>query len=96
MNNPDIINRNTTRAQLEAWNLSRCEALNSVALKLLNEVAISPDIQNLKGLVHFMGHEAKQWRELFERQRGGKAFMALQLEVIALRFENRKLKKDYE
>lgn len=89
-----MTDRNTTRAEIEEWNRNRCEALNALAIKSLYEVAGSSDLQDLKGLVHFYQGEAKQWRELFEQQRGAKAFMDIQMELIAMRYENRQLKKN--
>jgi hypothetical protein len=82
-----------SRAQIEEWNRNRYEALNAKAMKLLATVDDSTDVQNLQGLVAFWETEAKQWRELFEQQRGGKTFVQLQFELIALRYENRQLKE---
>jgi len=48
-------------------------------------------MKNLRGLVRFWKTEAKQWRKLFEDQRGGDAFSAMQRELCEAREKLRTL-----
>ena len=50
-------------------------------------------MRKMLGQIAFHKTEAIEWRKLYESKRGGKAYAEMQMELIALRYENRQLKQ---